>query len=62
MEVPEVLLNGHHEDIRRWRLEKSIEKTRRNRPDLFEGGAANEEVKELLHESEVSDHGSHKGD
>jgi tRNA (guanine37-N1)-methyltransferase len=33
--VPEVLLNGNHEEIRRWRLQKALEKTRRNRPDLL---------------------------
>ena len=33
--VPEVLLGGNHEDIRRWRLQKALEKTRRNRPDLL---------------------------
>jgi tRNA (guanine37-N1)-methyltransferase len=33
--VPEVLLGGNHEQIRRWRLEKALEKTRRNRPDLL---------------------------
>jgi tRNA (guanine37-N1)-methyltransferase len=34
-QVPEVLLGGNHEQIRRWRLEKALEKTRRNRPDLL---------------------------
>ena len=33
--VPEVLLSGNHEDIRRWRLKTALEKTRRNRPDLL---------------------------
>jgi tRNA (guanine37-N1)-methyltransferase len=33
--VPEVLLGGNHEEIRRWRRENAIEKTRRNRPDLL---------------------------
>lgn len=33
--VPEVLLSGHHENIRRWRLRKRIEKTLRVRPDLI---------------------------
>ena len=36
MNVPEVLLSGHHENIRRWRLRKRIEKTLRVRPDLIE--------------------------
>ena len=34
-EVPEVLMGGNHEQIRRWRREKALEKTRRNRPDLL---------------------------
>lgn len=34
--VPEVLLSGHHEKIRRWRLRKRIEKTLAFRPDLIE--------------------------
>jgi tRNA (guanine37-N1)-methyltransferase len=33
--VPEVLLGGNHEEIRRWRLRKAREKTQRNRPDLL---------------------------
>ncbi len=33
-DVPEVLVNGNHEEIRRWRREMALEKTRRNRPDL----------------------------
>lgn len=36
MEVPEVLLNGHHEDIRKWRLQKSIDKTKERRMDLYQ--------------------------
>jgi tRNA (guanine37-N1)-methyltransferase len=35
--VPEVLLGGNHAEIRRWRSEKAMEKTLRNRPDLFMG-------------------------
>ena len=37
MKVPEVLLSGHHEEIEKWRREKALEKTKRNRPDLLEG-------------------------
>ena len=36
--VPEVLLSGNHEEIRRWRLQTALEKTRRNRPDLLLSG------------------------
>jgi tRNA (guanine37-N1)-methyltransferase len=35
MRVPDVLLSGHHKNIRRWRLEKQIEKTLARRPDLI---------------------------
>jgi tRNA (guanine37-N1)-methyltransferase len=36
-DVPETLMSGNHEEIRRWRREKALEKTRRNRPDLLDG-------------------------
>ncbi len=39
--VPEVLLSGHHAEIERWRLERSVEKTRRFRPDLTRDEADN---------------------
>ena len=34
--VPDVLLSGHHANIEKWRHEKSIERTRIKRPDLYE--------------------------
>jgi len=34
-EVPEVLVSGNHEEIRRWRRQSALEKTRKNRPDLL---------------------------
>ncbi len=37
MAVPEVLVNGNHLEIRRWRREQALKKTLRNRPDLLEG-------------------------
>lgn len=37
MTVPEVLLNGNHAEIEKWRYEKALEKTRKNRPDLLTG-------------------------
>ena len=33
--VPEILLSGHHENIKKWREEKSLEITKQNRPDLL---------------------------
>jgi len=35
LEVPEVLLSGHHGEIAAWRKEQSLERTRENRPDLL---------------------------
>ena len=34
--VPEVLLSGHHKNIEAWRLERSLERTKKYRPDLYE--------------------------
>ena len=39
--VPEVLVGGNHEEVRRWRKRMAMEKTRRNRPDLLPGPSAN---------------------
>jgi len=38
IKVPEVLLSGHHEQIRLWRMEKRVVKTLRQRPDLIKRG------------------------
>jgi len=48
MPVPEVLLNGNHQEIRRWRREQALKKTLRNRPDLLEGAKVSEEDAEIL--------------
>jgi tRNA (guanine37-N1)-methyltransferase len=36
MDVPAVLLSGHHENIRKYRLEEQIKRTKERRPDLLE--------------------------
>jgi tRNA (guanine37-N1)-methyltransferase len=46
--VPDVLMNGNHEEIRRWRRRRALEKTLRNRPDLLEKVALSAEDKALL--------------
>lgn len=48
MPVPEVLLNGNHEEIRRWRREQALKKTLRNRPDLLEGATLSKEDERIL--------------
>lgn len=47
-EVPEVLLSGDHERIRRWRLLQSLLVTRKRRPDLFHRTLLSEEERNLL--------------
>jgi tRNA (guanine37-N1)-methyltransferase len=36
MRAPEVLFTGNHAEIARWRHDASMDKTKRNRPDLLE--------------------------
>ena len=48
MAVPEVLMNGNHDEIRRWRHKMALEKTLRNRPDLIDASVLSEEDRELL--------------
>ena len=48
--VPEVLLSGHHENIRRWRLKQSLGRTWLRRPDLIAARRLSEEETRLLDE------------
>ncbi len=48
--VPEVLLSGDHEAIRRWRRKQSLGRTWQRRPDLLEDRELDEEAKLLLEE------------
>jgi tRNA (guanine37-N1)-methyltransferase len=36
LEVPEILLSGHHAEIEKWRKSQQLERTRENRPDLLD--------------------------
>jgi tRNA (guanine37-N1)-methyltransferase len=47
-EVPKVLLSGHHAAIKRWRLERSIEKTMRHRPELIDPARMGNEERKIL--------------
>jgi len=70
MKVPEVLLSGHHEQIRLWRLEKRVEKTLRQRPDLIrrgrELGVYNNEINGIINrlavQPAVEMPGEHEGE
>lgn len=48
MTVPDVLMSGHHENIRKWRLEQSLRKTLERRPDLLENYAMTDEERLIL--------------
>jgi len=54
MKVPEVLLNGNHEEIRRWRRRSALAKTLENRADLLDRVEVGEEDRELIREIEAS--------
>ncbi|HFI0306015.1 tRNA (guanosine(37)-N1)-methyltransferase TrmD [Streptococcus suis] len=46
--VPDVLMSGHHENIRKWRLEQSLRKTYERRPDLLEKYEMTAEEEEIF--------------
>jgi tRNA (guanine37-N1)-methyltransferase len=48
LRAPEVLMNGDHQQIRKWRREQQLRKTLKNRPDLLEGAALNEQDRRVL--------------
>ena len=50
MNVPNMLVNGNHEEIRRWRRLQALEKTLRNRPDLLQRVELSAEDRALLTE------------
>lgn len=48
--VPDVLLSGHHENIRKWRLKQSLKKTMEKRPDLLKNREFSKEEKKMMQE------------
>jgi len=50
LKVPDVLLSGHHADVRRWRRKTALARTLDRRPDLIEAAALDDEDRELLEE------------
>jgi tRNA (guanine37-N1)-methyltransferase len=57
MAVPEVLINGNHQQIRSWRREQALQKTLRNRPDILEGAALSEQDQKIV--SRITRQGTH---
>ena len=47
-EVPEILLSGHHEKIRKWRKEQALRETLQKRPDLLKTAELDDEAREIL--------------
>ena len=50
IKVPEVLLSGHHADVRRWRRKTALERTLDRRPELLQETALDDEDRTLLEE------------
>ncbi len=50
MKVPEPLVNGNHEEIRRWRRREALAKTLRNRPELLDGVDLSREDRKVIEE------------
>lgn len=50
MEVPEVLMSGHHENVRKFRLKESLRRTYLKRPDLLKGRVFTKEELKLFNE------------
>lgn len=50
MKVPDVLLSGHHENIRKWRLKQSLQRTLQKRPDLLKDRIFSKEESKLMDE------------
>jgi tRNA (guanine37-N1)-methyltransferase len=50
LKVPDVLLSGHHADVRRWRKKTALARTLERRPDLIESASLDEEDRALLEE------------
>jgi len=48
VEVPEVLLSGHHENIRRWRRRQALERTLERRPEMLERAPLTGEDRRIL--------------
>jgi tRNA (guanine37-N1)-methyltransferase len=61
MPVPEVLVNGNHEEIRNWRRRCALRKTLRNRPDLLHRAALSDEDRKLLVQIEREEKGHQHG-
>ena len=60
MKVPDVLLSGHHANIRKWRLKESLKRTMEKRPDLLENRVYTKEEVKLMEEIRLEKSGQDK--
>ena len=48
--VPSVLVSGHHEQVRRWRLRESLRRTLERRPELLDGRTLSKDEAKAMNE------------
>jgi tRNA (guanine37-N1)-methyltransferase len=58
--VPEVLLSGHHAEVRRWRKREALRRTRHRRPDLLAHASLDDEEREILRQLEEEGDGNER--
>lgn len=59
LKVPDVLLSGNHQEIRRWRMIESIKRTLKRRPDLLKHAKLTEEEKKIVEKLKEEKYGPH---
>ena len=55
VKVPEVLISGHHENIKKWRREKSLENTFKKRPELLENVELTKKDKDYIENLKIEE-------
>jgi tRNA (guanine37-N1)-methyltransferase len=50
LQVPDVLLSGHHAEVRRWRRKMALQRTLERRPELLDDAVLDEEERAMLEE------------
>ena len=62
LKVPQVLLDGDHQAIRKWRREQQLRKTLRNRPDLLTRATLSADDRKMMEESNLQIPSESRGD
>ena len=61
LKVPDILLSGHHENVDKWRRERSIERTFRLRPDLLSDASLTKKEQKFLASLKEQSEGNTEG-